>query len=828
MAKKRVKKTYLNYLNWLRSFMMLFVRPTIPQTAGNLDIDPAQPVCYVLRTGSLSDSLVLDYCCETLKLPRPIISVASLFDAKRDGSVISLMSLGWLGTSRKDSRVPPRKLKFLLSTLQKKTDKDIQLVPVTVIWGRGPLSEQKSFFKAFFSDDLNAGIFQKLFIILYQGRNTVVQFGKPISLKEQLAEDSDVSSTATKLRRVLRVHFLRQRTGLIGPRTIDKNRIYAAIFSSKTIKDLIQSEAKKANMTIPEVEKRVIKILDEVVSDQKYAVIRAVSILLTWFWGKVFRSGIKITGHEQLFELSKNYEIIYAPNHRSHFDYLLHSYVLHEHGLPAPHIAAGINLNFWPVGRILRKAGAFFIRRQFKGDRLYAIVFREYLNYLIMRGHSISFYIEGGRSRTGRLLSPKTGMLGMIMQSYLRGTDRPVVIVPCYIGYDKVIEIRTYMRELSGKKKRDESFLQLLKVWKFLGSNFGGAYIAFGNPIYLENYMDQVNADWRDATEDKKPEWLNPLVANLSRHIMEDITRSTIVTPVSLVAVALLSRPQMSMPESELAVCLDFLKKLIKDSKYSPQVSVTDLGGAAMIKYVESLQQVRRFTHPGGDVIFLQDIEGFLLGYYRNNILHLLALPSLIASFFQHNDNLSMTNLMESCRTLFPFLRVEMFLPWDDTEFEGYLRGLVDDFVALGLLTKSGEQLERADVNSIEFSHLLLLGRTLGQTFDRFAVVAALLSKYGKGEELEREEFEEQSQQMAQRISLLAGKNTPELSDKRLFSNYIEILKKQGFVTQASAGKLSVDSKISHLYDCSVPLLGADMRQAIQRMRLEGGKVHDV
>jgi glycerol-3-phosphate O-acyltransferase len=145
-------------------------------------------------------------------------------------------------------------------------------------------------------------------------------------------------------------------------------------------------------------------------------------------------------------------------------DYLLLSYVIYHQGMVPPHIAAGINLNFWPAGPIFRHGGAFFIRRTFKGNPLYSTVFREYLNLLFAKGYSVEFFTEGGRSRTGRLLPPKTGMLAMTLQAMMRGLDRPVTLVPVYLGYEHVMEVNTYHNELKGSRKEKESFLQVLGI----------------------------------------------------------------------------------------------------------------------------------------------------------------------------------------------------------------------------------------------------------------------------------------------------------------------------------------------------------------------------
>ena len=152
-------------------------------------------------------------------------------------------------------------------------------------------------------------------------------------------------------------------------------------------------------------------------------------------------------------------EIVYLPCHRSHIDYLLLSYLIYRNGLTPPHIAAGDNLDMPLVGGLLRRGGAFFLRRSFKGEPLYAAVFHEYLHLMLARGFPIEYFIEGGRSRTGRTLAPKAGILGMTIASFVRSHSRPLVFVPVYVGYERIIEGDTYVRELAGRRLEEPEFL---------------------------------------------------------------------------------------------------------------------------------------------------------------------------------------------------------------------------------------------------------------------------------------------------------------------------------------------------------------------------------
>ena len=145
------------------------------------------------------------------------------------------------------------------------------------------------------------------------------------------------------------------------------------------------------------------------------------------------------------------------PCHRSHVDYLLLSYVIYFENLAIPYIAAGNNLNVPIIGRILRGGGAFFIRRSFKNNPLYASVMRAYIQQLMAQGTPLEYFIEGGRSRTGRMLKPKLGMLDMSIEGYMKTQARPLAFVPVYIGYEKLLEGKSYLGELYGEQKQGES-----------------------------------------------------------------------------------------------------------------------------------------------------------------------------------------------------------------------------------------------------------------------------------------------------------------------------------------------------------------------------------
>src|SRR4029079_278533 len=201
-------------------------------------------------------------------------------------------------------------------------------------------------------------------------------------------------------------------------------------------------------------------------------------------WPRIFQ-GLDYRGLERVMECVKQHPVVLVPCHRSHFDYLILTYIFHINYLSPPHIAAGINLSFWPMGPLFRGAGAFFIRRTFEDNELYKMVFRKYLTFLIREGYTQEFFIEGGRSRTGKILTPKLGMLSAIVNTFVDGVRRDLYLVPVSIHYGRIPEEETYRREKAGEAKQRESLRALLSARSVLKHRYGTAYVSYAEPISL-------------------------------------------------------------------------------------------------------------------------------------------------------------------------------------------------------------------------------------------------------------------------------------------------------------------------------------------------------
>ena len=436
----------------------------------------------------------------------------------------------------------------------------------------------------------------------------------------------------------------------------------------------------------------------------------------------------------------------------------------------------------------------------------------------------MKFYPEGGRSRTGRVLAPMTGMLGMAVASALSGKSGPVAIVPVYIGYDRVMEVNKYFDELRGNRpKKSESLGDLVRgSTRVLKRKYGRVFVSFGAPIDLQTYADRHLPDWREKMAalaiDGRPKWLQGFVAELADRVMRGINATATLNATGLASLILLGSPQKAVSEDEMVHTLGLLARLARVCPYSPDASAPEADGAALLAEAEPLMRLVRAPHAWGDVLTVESRQAVLLTYSRNNVMHLFALPSLIANFFSHFEQRSEKTLLEDAVELYPLLASELFLRWPVDDSEGALRDAIDGLLACGLLKRDDKaRLRRPEAGTREFAALMSLSRIMREALERYAMTAMLLSRNLDAGFVERGRFERQCQLMAERMALLTGRNNPEFFDLRLFRNHLRTLVQVGLLHQ-EGNRLHIDATLRHLATHALRLLGPDIRQSIAHL----------
>ena len=803
----------------LRMPLKLLVRvqnaPSDPKS--ELALSKDDHIIYVLRTKSLSSIELLRRQASLIDLPLAQATDHNL-SLPESGSCLFINNRPGLFSRNRTLASHKGAIEKLLQAQQQQSDKPIKLVPVSIFWGRNP-GKEKSFVRYFMSNIEESGRLGKLLIILFLGRQCFIQYGQPIELSSpEIHLDLPLAKTAQKLSRVLRIHFNRQWVATMGPRTQNRRDLINGIVASDLVQDAVKREVGKNSKTKSQIEKTAGKYVKEIAANFSPRTIRFLSTNLTKLWNKIY-AGIEVNNIKEIRQLAKDYELVYVPCHRSHTDYLLLSYQLYHEGLVPPHIAAGINLNFWPVGSILRRGGAFFLRRTFKGNKLYTAVFNEYLYRLLNKGVPVEYFQEGGRSRTGRLLTPKTGMLAMTVQGMLRGVRRPIMFVPVYIGYERMFEGKSYVGELRGKAKKQESFGQLLGVRKALKRFYGKVYLNFGQPLNLQQFLSEQGVDITEfqGQLQARPEWLSNTVVELGDEINRRINAAVSLNSVCLVSLALLATPRQAMDKLELISQLDSLLALSKAAPYSQHINITHQDGEQLLQTAIKLGMVQEISDPAGDVISIEGDEAVLSTYYSNNILHVFALASLVAAIFQRHDNVNRNEILQLVQKVYPFLHQELYIRWALDEIETRVDILLDTMLEQGLLVKNNDHLIAPDTEDPKWSRLMLLAQAVQPALQRYAISLTMLTSLQQEQSIRRAELEAESQKLAQRIAALYGINAPEFFDKNLFRNQVKILKEQGWVEHSEGLGMRPSEGCAELYNSILNLLSVPVQQGLQQ-----------
>lgn len=803
----------------IRTILSWLVKAEInSDNADTLNLNPNLPVCFVLNRQSLSDYLVMDQACHKLGL-RPPSAGLKLGQYEQKQAALYLTPKTWIWQSSKNRQALPKKLVRLVEEIQQHPDQDVQLVPVSVLWGRAPARED-SIFKLLFSENWGmTGYFKKLLIILIQGRETSIYFEEPVSIQKVVQENRGQERSIRKLARVFRTHFRWVRETVIGPDLSHRRTMVNALLRTPAIQEAIKKEAKRNDkLTEAKAEKQARQFAREIAADYSHSLVRVMYIALTWLWNKLY-NGVQVNGIKRLKKVATHNEVIYVPCHRSHIDYLLLSYLLFLNNMVPPHIAAGVNLNIPVVGAILRRCGAFFLRRSFKGNRLYTAVFNEYLNLMFDRGFSVEYFIEGGRSRTGRLLPPRPGMLSMTVRSFLRTRRRNFVFVPVHISYEKVMEAGTYLNELYGKEKAKESIWGLFRATKLLKGNFGKVYVNFGNPIHLKDTLKEVMPLWDNEPYDDNtpPAWVAKTVENLGNDILTRINDATVIHPVNLISLTLLSHTNQAMDENSLESHLNFYLIFLRQLPYSNYVDIPNTNGTNIIQYCEKMGVIERLIHPLGNVIRLKPQQVLLMSYYRNNILHIFALFSLVACLALHNRRTERSVLIQQAKQLYPFIQSELFVHWPEDQIEQRVENYIDFLVKQRFLQCNEHEVWAPDYRSAEFLHLNALATTIRHSLERFFIVVEILLKTGSSQ-LQRNQLENACTLLAQRLSLLHDTTGPEYSDKTLFRNFIQALIRKNILQLDTSGALTFGPELIHSHEQAHSILGPEARQSIQQL----------
>ena len=546
-------------------------------------------------------------------------------------------------------------------------ERPVFLVPISLFRGR-VFRRQEGRLSAFaYSVHDAPSDLKKLLTYRFNREDLLFNIGRVIDLPSFLSSHRGlgVARLARRLNNSLQRELAQEERAVWGPLLLPRHVIAERVFEGREVPAALSRIAQERGVPERKLWREARGYFWEIAANFNGVAFSLIEIIFHQIWKRMF-SGVEVRGLERVVECIKQHPVVLVPCHRSHFDYMVLSYIFREHFLSPPHIAAGINLSFWPVSALLRGSGAFFIRRSFDDNEVYKLVFHRYLMTMIRQGYTLEFFIEGGRSRTGKILTPKLGMLAGVVRAFLQGARRDLYLVPVSIHYGRIAEESAYDAELSGATKQRESFGALLKARSVLKQRHGTVYVSFAEPMSLrETLGDRLGRFAEGLADPVVQEEQRRFVQKLGFKILHEVNEAAVVGATSLSSTVLLSSTQGSSRFEEFSVAARALSELLRwrGVAFTPSLErnlgqanfgeiTSFLASSGLISVVEE-ESTRVLSVPVG--------KRKVLDFYKNNTIHFFLLPSLLAHAYVRG--VPRTDLKEDLWWWLNLLRWEFALP---------------------------------------------------------------------------------------------------------------------------------------------------------------------
>ena len=664
---------------------------------------------------------------------------------------------------------------------------EVSLVPLAVIRGRGMRRKESRLATLVYSVQEVPGEVRRLVSLLWNRGGTAISVGVEVQLRDFMREyqREGEERMVRRLTRALQIFLYREERLVWGPLLLPKRQVRQRVLQDDELTDLIRRQARERQQPESQLWRQAERYFDELAANFHGFYFSIIEFVFNRLWPRLFH-GLEYWGLDRVVEVLKRHPIVLVPCHRSHFDYLILSYVFHVNYLSPPHIAAGINLSFWPLGPLFRGAGAYFIRRSFEGNDLYKTVFRKYLTFLIREGYTQEFFIEGGRSRTGKMLTPKLGMLSAIVDAFVQGVRRDLYFVPVSIHYGRVVEEEEYQRELRGAVKAPESLMGLLRARRVLRRRHGTVYLTFAEPISLNAALGARKEGFRDSGDAEIEEEKRKFVQKLGFRLLRTVNEVAVAGATSVSATVLLGTPHRACRQEEFVRRAQAIVRYLRSRGVRLTASLernVEADFRESLAFLENGGLAQRVSGEEGGVIHVPTEKRLALDFYKNNTIHFFLLPALITEGLARGlggaelrDDVAWwldlfrwefplperQDLSAEIERLIAYLREEGALEGGEKErlsaehpFVASVIGILDDFReaywvaarALAALPEGGtSRKEIVDSMQKKYRTGLLLGEvrtpegnssmTLGNALSRFAEMSSIRIVQAKGKEV--------------------------------------------------------------------------------------------
>jgi len=718
-------KSYFNYLFYYSRYKQEGL--PYPQLGFDYNVTVWQPLSRLFRVFLAH----IDYFFSNLAFPDPYRG-GYIREELLNGRPALLSLVEKKGFHRRFVKAKTDPIRYLIE-VQKTIDRPIFIIPQLLFFDKDPQKSTLNIIDTLFGSKENPGILRRLIMLFRKPGKVFVEVSEPVNLKTFLKlpenRERNIEYQALALRRDLLIQINRHRQSTIGPVLKTREELKQNILTSERLQKFIAQHSKKRDIPIQQVHKKADAYIDEIAAKYNMVMIKIYSVVITWFLKTMFE-GVTVNddGLNKVKHMSQKGPLILVPCHKSHIDYLILSYLMYHNNLPCPLVAAGKNLAFWPMGPLFRGAGAFFIRRSFRGAVLYSKVFSEYVHNMLKEGFNIEFFIEGGRSRTGKLILPKLGLLSILLNSFKNKACEDMIFVPIFIGYDRVLEESSYLNEIEGEQKQPESLLQVIKARKFLKKRYGRIYVQFHDPISLNGVLQQYGM----PIEEMPSKELNVLCRNLGHRIINAINRVSVVTPHALVAAALMNCSKTSFSHDHLRFHIDtYLSHLYsQDAKLADTLLIDHVHAVentletfVQRKFVERITKDKESQLT--DALFnVNESKRPNLEYYKNNCIAffvpaaITALSILVKDAFQF----SASDLHADYKFLQYLFKYEFAYDVDRTP-EDYVRKNLKVFIDDAILMPHPTLPDSYNLTSLGFRKLKFFASFLKTYFESYWIV---------------------------------------------------------------------------------------------------------
>lgn len=512
-------------------------------------------------------------------------------------------------------RSGPDRLARLLAFAQN-AGSEVDLVPIEVLWG--PVERPPSLWNLPFGNPYDPPEWTR-FLRLFRRGYARVAIGVPgtrTGLESETHAHGDKLALSAFVRvQAVKALSLAQRR-IFGDRYKVPRLLVEEIIAEPSFRDSIAATGATLGLTREESLGRSERALRELATSHNLFAMEIFRRFTRWIYTLAYESEIDVDPGEldKLRELGRRAPLVFIPSHKSNFDHLALYSLLFSSGFPPPHTAAGINMSFFPMSRILPGTGAYFLRRSFSDDPIYKEALRAFINTLVQHRFHQEFFIEGGRSRSGKLLPPRYGILNYVVDGARRHDIGEVLFVPVAIAYDQILELAEYVRQNLGDEKEAESFVFLLRQIRAARSRkLGRIHVRFAEPISLREYLDR--------TGDEKL-----VVEKLAFRISNSINAVTPLTPASVACSVLVGAGKRALSETEFEAQVARLLDYARERGIGMTREVAAGAHSAVETATRTLSGTVIERYDGGvePVYYVGPTGRHAASYYRNTAIHFL------------------------------------------------------------------------------------------------------------------------------------------------------------------------------------------------------------